>query len=114
MTEAVAPKSPIPIAVHLYWRPGCPFCMMLRRGLDKIGIDTIDHNIWSEPADAAVVRSYANGNETVPTVVIGDVGLVNPSASAVAAHLAEFAPHLLPSEDEVPEPGRLQRLLGGG
>ena len=85
VTEAGATR-----AVHFYWRPGCPFCMMLRRGLAKIGIETIEHNIWDEPADAAVVRSYANGNETVPTVVIGDVGMVNPSASTVAAHLANF------------------------
>jgi mycoredoxin len=114
MTDAPMSESTPPDAVHFYWRPGCPFCMMLRRGLEKIGIETTDHNIWSEPADAAVVRSYANGNETVPTVVIGDVGMVNPSASAVAAHLEEFAPHLLPADYEPPEPGRLQRLFGGG
>ncbi len=106
--------SNTPDAVHYYWRPGCPFCMMLRRGLDKIGIATIEHNIWDDPADAAVVRQYANGNETVPTVVIGGVGLVNPSADAVAAHLAEVAPHLLPAGHSTPKPGRLQRLFGGG
>ena len=88
VTEVPVTESGATRAVHFYWRPGCPFCMMLRRGLAKLGIETIDHNIWAEPADAAVVRSYANGSETVPTVVIGDVGMVNPSASAVAAHLA--------------------------
>ena len=74
-------------AVHYYWRPGCPFCSMLRRSLDKAGIETVDHNIWDDPGDAAIVRHYANGNETVPTVVIGDVGLVNPSAKQVKAKL---------------------------
>jgi len=58
---------------------------MLRRGLDKRGIVTIDHNIWEDPEAAAVVRSHARGNETVPTVVIDGVGLVNPSAEAVVA-----------------------------
>jgi len=58
---------------------------MLRRGLDKRGIVTIDHNIWEDPEAAAVVRSHARGNETVPTVVIDGVGLVNPSADAVVA-----------------------------
>jgi len=38
------------------------------------------------------VRSFARGHETVPTVVIGDVGLVNPSAEAVAAHLSTLVP----------------------
>ena len=99
MTDVPTPDVPTPDvpvteagatqAVHFYWRPGCPFCLMLRRGLAKLGIETIDHNIWDEPAHAAVVRSYANGNETVPTVVIGDVGMVNPSAHAVADHLAK-------------------------
>lgn len=99
-------------AVHYYWRPGCGFCTMLRRGLDKAGIETIDHDIWADPDAAAVVRSYANGNETVPTVVIGDIGLVNPSAKQVARHLEQFAPHLLPDGYEPPPPTLLSRLLG--
>lgn len=102
-----------PDAVHYYWRPGCPFCTMLRRGLDKAGIETVDHNIWDDPADAAVVRSHARGNETVPTVVIGDVGLVNPSAREVAAHLELVAPHLLPDDVSASRPGPFARLLGG-
>jgi glutaredoxin len=99
-------------AVHYYWRPGCPFCTMLRRGLDKAGIPTVDHNIWDDPDAAAVVRSHANGNETVPTVVIGDVGLVNPNTRQVAEHLIAHAPHLLPEGFEPPEPNMLQRLFG--
>lgn len=100
-------------AIHFYWRPGCGFCSMLRRGLDKAGIETVDHNIWEEPADAAVVRHYANGNETVPTVVVGDVGLVNPSTKQLIAHLTQHAPHLLPDDAESAKPGLVGRLLGG-
>lgn len=70
---------------------------MLRRGLDHAGIETVDHDIWQNPDDAAIVRHYANGNETVPTVVVGDVGLVNPSVKQLAAHLRQHAPHLLPA-----------------
>ena len=81
-------------AVHFYWRPGCPFCSMLRRGLDRRGITTVDHDIWQDPAAAAVVRSFAGGNETVPTVVVGDTGLVNPSAREVAELIGHTAPHL--------------------
>ncbi len=100
-------------AVHLYWRPGCGFCTMLRRGLDKAGIETVDHNIWDDPEDAAVVRHFANGNETVPTVVVGDVGMVNPSVRQVGEHLAGHAPHLLPPDYEAPKPGLVSRLPGG-
>jgi mycoredoxin len=99
-------------AVHVYWRRGCGFCAMLRRGLDKLGIETVDHDIWADPDDAATVRSYANGNETVPTVVIGEVGMVNPSAKQVAEHLRQFAPHLLPEGYEPPQPGFIDRLMG--
>lgn len=100
-------------AVHYYWRRGCPFCTRLRRGLDRVGVATVDHDIWADPADAATVRSFAHGNETVPTVVIGDVGLVNPSPRQVAEHLEQFAPHLLPDGYEPLQPGLLHRLLGG-
>ena len=99
-------------AVHFYWRPGCGFCSMLRRSLDKAGIETVDHNIWDNPEDAATVRFYANGNETVPTIVIGEVGMVNPSTKQVAQYLEQAAPHLLPEGYEAPKPGLVGRLLG--
>jgi len=53
------------------------------------------HNIWDNPDDAAVVRSIADGNETVPTLVIGPVALVNPSVGQVKRAVATHAPHLL-------------------
>ena len=99
-------------AVHVYWRQGCMFCSRLRRGLAKAGIDTVEHDIWADPADAAVVRDYAGGNETVPTVVVAGVGMVNPTARHVAEHLAEHAPHLLPADFEPPRRGMIDRLLG--
>lgn len=75
--------------VTVYWRPGCPFCSMLFRGLTKYDIPHRRVDIWEDPKAAAVVRSIANGNETVPTVVVGGRGMVNPSAQEVAAALAE-------------------------
>jgi mycoredoxin len=98
-------------AVHYYWRPGCPFCSMLRRGLDKAGVETVDHNIWESKQAAQTVRRYADGNETVPTVIIGDVGLVNPSAKQVTQHLEQFAPHLLPEGHADREPSGVRRLF---
>jgi len=68
---------------------------MLRRGLEKRGIATIEHDIWSDADAAEVVRNFARGNETVPTVVIGDVGFVIPTADAIEQHLKTHAPHLL-------------------
>ena len=74
--------------VDFYWRPGCGFCVRLERGLDARDIVLRKHNIWEDPHAAAIVRSHARGNETVPTVVVGGVGMVNPSPDDVVAALA--------------------------
>ncbi|MGB8859224.1 MAG: glutaredoxin domain-containing protein [Ilumatobacteraceae bacterium] len=68
----------------VYWRPGCPFCAMLRAGLRLRRVPFREVNIWHDPEAAAFVRSVARGNETVPTVTVGSVSLVNPSAHEVA------------------------------
>lgn len=83
--------------LEFFWRPGCPFCMMLERDLEQAGIAVTRRNIWDEPDAAAIVRSVADGNETVPTIRIGDRALVNPPIAEVAGLLAEVAPELLPN-----------------
>ncbi len=104
-------------SVDFYWRPGCGFCMILDRSLSKAGIPLSKHNIWDDPADAATVRGHAGGNETVPTVVLDDIAMVNPSANEVLEAIAARAPHLLAEDWEPSEPGRVtraaRRLLGG-
>ena len=72
----------------MYWRPGCGFCAALKRNLDTKGVEYEMRNIWDNPEDAAFVRSVAGGNETVPTVTVGDTSLVNPSADEVIAAMA--------------------------
>ncbi len=97
------PKDPHPSAsnaeeidaVEFYWRPGCPFCMKLERDLGKANIPLEKHNIWDDPNAAALVRSVADGNETVPTVVVGDQAMVNPRRAEVERLLADVAPHLI-------------------
>ena len=53
------------------------------------------HNIWDDPDAAAYVRSVASGNETVPTVTVGERSMVNPSPRELAKVLENDAPHLL-------------------
>ena len=103
-------------AIDYYWRPGCPFCMSLERGLSKAGIPMNKYNIWDDPEHAETVRSHANGNETVPTVVIGDMAMVNPRTAEVLDLLARKAPALVPEGHQVRKPGgagKLRRLFGG-
>lgn len=111
MTEA-APDGVDIDAVDVYWRRGCPWCVLLRQRLKGTGVPVRYHDIWEDPAAALVVREAAGGNETVPTVRVGDRALVNPSAGAVRRLVAEVAPHLIP--DEPPRRGWLQRRLPGG
>lgn len=100
-----------PDAITFYWRPGCGFCAGLERRLDVLGVPLDKRNIWEDPEAAATVRSIANGNETVPTVVIGSARMVNPSADAVLAAIREEAPHLEPDESPTAGGSALRRFM---
>lgn len=67
----------------IYWRPGCPYCLRLRNALRREATRYHWVDIWSDPAAAATVRSVADGNETVPTVVTPERSYVNPSPGLV-------------------------------
>lgn len=69
--------------VTFYWRPGCGFCVLLRRQLEAAGVELDARNIWEDEEAAAYVRSVARGYETVPTVVVAGTSLVNPPAERV-------------------------------
>jgi mycoredoxin len=77
------------VAVHVYWRPGCPSCRWLLRPLRRHRIRMVEINIWEDRQAAARVRSVADGNETVPTVFVGSHAMVNPSVLQVLAALDE-------------------------
>lgn len=99
-----------PRAITFYWRPGCGFCMGLERRLEKYGVPMEKRNIWEDAEAAAVVRGIADGNETVPTVVVGEARMVNPSVDAVLAAIRSEAPHLEP-EDLPTGGGTFRRFL---
>jgi glutaredoxin len=65
--------------VEVFWRPGCPYCLRLRGELLDHGVEAEWHNIWVDAHARELVRAANNGNETVPTVRIGDRTLTNPS-----------------------------------
>ncbi|WP_425426942.1 glutaredoxin family protein [Actinopolyspora mzabensis] len=91
----------------VYTRPGCPFCISLRAGLRRHGVSFEETDIWQDERAAAAVRELADGNETVPTVVIGSWSAVNPSAEAVREAAATHAPAALPES----EPGLVHGAL---
>ncbi|MET0864508.1 MAG: glutaredoxin domain-containing protein [Nakamurella sp.] len=56
----------------VYRRDYCGYCMRLERALHKAEVPYERRDIYADPEAAAFVRSVNNGDETVPTVVIGD------------------------------------------
>ncbi|GAA1200946.1 glutaredoxin domain-containing protein [Prauserella alba] len=81
--------------IEFYWRPGCPFCMMLEAQLDATDLPVLKINIWEEQGAAERVRAAAGGNETVPTVYVGEHSLVNPSIAQLEELVRTEAPQLL-------------------
>lgn len=97
-------------SVTVYWRPGCPYSSRLLNDLDRIGLPIRKIDIRQDPVGAAHVRSLAVGNETVPTVVIGDEhAMINPRPAEVVEAVRAQAPGLF---DEISSAG-LARIANG-
>lgn len=98
-------------SIDFYWRPGCLYCVGLRRTLERFEIPYREHNIWEDPGAATFVREATGGDETVPTVAVGGRTLVNPTGRELLRAVEAEAPGLLPDGLEVPPPGLVERLL---
>jgi len=96
-TSDPEPADGGPDGVVFFWRPGCGFCASLRHHLRREGLPLLEVDIWQDDRAAAAVRKITGGNETVPTVVVGPVQMVNPSPQQVLDAVAQHAPHLLPA-----------------
>ena len=71
----------------IYWRPGCTFCIRLRLLLGTAGRRAVWVNIHQDPAASARVREVNGGNETVPTVFLGEQHRTNPGPRWVRSQL---------------------------
>lgn len=84
-TDVLADPSAHPVVI--YWRPGCIFCTRLRGALGKAKDEATWVSIWADDEAAAWVRSVNGGDETVPTVRIGERVHTNPDPEIVRAAL---------------------------
>lgn len=105
--------------IVVYWRPGCGFCARLLGQLDARSVPHRRVNIWEDERAAAAVRQVASGNETVPTVFVGKVALVNPSLDVLLTAALTEAPAAVPVGWQPKPQGRAaawlaRRLAGGG
>lgn len=105
-TESATPASS---AITVYWRPGCGYCSSLFRKLDQHSIVYDRVNIWEDASAAARVREAAMGNEVVPTVMVAEIPLVNPSIHQIMDTAAKWAPDAVPG-DYQPKRSLLDRL----
>lgn len=77
-------ETTVPVVL---WRPHCPFCSMLFRAIEREGLEVETRDIWSDDEARALLNERI-GCETVPSVLIGDELLVNPSIDELLAALA--------------------------
>lgn len=63
----------------MYTTPWCGYCVRLKRGLERAGVEFDEVDIDADPAAAEFVMAANGGNATVPTLVLpnGEV-LTNP------------------------------------
>jgi mycoredoxin len=73
----------------MYTTSWCGYCVRLKRGLEREGIEFDEVNIETDPEAEAFVMQTNNGNATVPTLLLpnGEV-LTNPPLPQLLAALS--------------------------
>ncbi|MBV1861316.1 MAG: glutaredoxin [Nannocystaceae bacterium] len=69
MTAPTSPPNKSLLALYQY--TGCPFCMMVDRVVDKLGLPVERHDILRDP-NARAQLIEATGRQTVPVLKIGE------------------------------------------
>ena len=72
----------------IYWRANCTYCLRLRFALGPTGNRAVWVEVAGDPEASARVRAANGGDETVPTVFVGDVGRTNPDPRWVRQQLS--------------------------
>lgn len=105
MTTGGEGGAEAPEALVVYWRPGCGYCYRLLDVLEEAGVRMRLYNIWEDEAAREVVAQINGGNETVPTVLLGDRAAPNPPPEELLELLRVAHPHLLASSAAPTEGG---------
>lgn len=75
--------------VTMFSTTWCGYCRVLKKALDREGIEYREVNIEQAPDAADFVMSVNGGNQTVPTLLFPDgSAATNPSLGEVKARLA--------------------------
>ena len=82
----LARETGVPV---VYWRPGCSWCLRLRIALGRTGNRAVWVDVTRDTAASARVRAANSGDETVPTVFVGDAPTTNPRPAWVRERLPQ-------------------------
>ena len=90
MTQtAVTEHLPTEGAVTMFSTTWCGYCRILKKALDREGIEYTEVNIEQAPEAAEFVMGVNGGNQTVPTVLFPDgSAATNPSLREVKTRLS--------------------------
>jgi mycoredoxin len=108
-SEPTAPDLEVD-AVDVYWRPGCGYCGRLLRVFEQAQVTMRLHNIWEDEGARRFVQEHNGGNETVPTVAVGEDVQTNPSPRPFVEQLSQDHPSLVGAELPPPRWARWPRL----
>jgi mycoredoxin len=72
--------------VTMYTTTWCGYCVRLKRGMERAGVEFDEINIETDPVAAEFVMSVNGGNQTVPTLILpsGEV-MTNPPLPTLLA-----------------------------
>jgi len=87
--SAAATELPTEGTVTMFTTTWCGYCRVLKKALDREGIEYSEVNIEEQPDAADFVMKVNGGNQTVPTVLFPDgSAATNPSLAEVKDRLS--------------------------
>jgi hypothetical protein len=78
-----------PYGPIVYWRPGCSYCMKLRRELDPDERDQVTWvNVMADRDASRYIRRFHDGRMVTPTAVNGRGRQIEATASQIRARIS--------------------------
>jgi len=59
--------------VEIYSRPGCSYCEVAKRLLERKNVVFVELNVWAEPGAQAEMQRRTSGARSLPQIIIGNM-----------------------------------------
>jgi mycoredoxin len=77
----------LPESIVVYTTSWCPDCIRSKRVLRRLGVEFEEINIDEVPGSEQRMKDLNGGSDRVPTLVIGETVLIEPSEDSLIAAL---------------------------